>query len=232
MATPGSSGLAARRCVPCRGGTPPLRGEPLAVLLDELGGGWRAVDEHHLEKEFRFRDFAGALAFANQTGALAEEQSHHPDLKIGWGRLGVRSGRTRSTADGERIRLRREDRSVERGGERDPADLALPGPRARGASGASRRRRPLPQRYSVRVFERCRSAHLAIAPRPLCIHHSPSSGSDSGPASQEGGTSRKRDGAAAPSRAPRHLRLHRARVLVRLHHLVDEDERRSERRRA
>ena len=89
MTTPGSSGLAARRCVPCRGGTPPLRGEPLAALLRELGGGWRALDEHHLEKEFRFRDFAGALAFANRIGALAEEQSHHPDLHLAWGRLGV-----------------------------------------------------------------------------------------------------------------------------------------------
>lgn len=89
MATPGSSGLAARRCVPCRGGTPPLRGEPLAALLRELGGSWRAVDEHHLEKEFRFRDFAGALAFANRIGALADEQSHHPDLHLAWGKLGV-----------------------------------------------------------------------------------------------------------------------------------------------
>jgi len=89
MTTPESSGLAARRCVPCRGGTKPVRGQPLAALLGELGGGWRVVDEHHLEKEFRFRDFAGALAFANQIGALAEEQSHHPDLHLAWGRLGV-----------------------------------------------------------------------------------------------------------------------------------------------
>ena len=89
MTTPESNPLAARRCVPCRRGKPPLRGQPLAALLGELGGGWRAVDEHHLEKEFRFRDFAGALDFANQIGALAEEQSHHPDLHLAWGRLGV-----------------------------------------------------------------------------------------------------------------------------------------------
>ena len=89
MATPGSSGLAARRCVPCRGGTPPLRGEALAALLQELAGGWRVVDGHHLAKEFRFRDFAGALAFANRIGALADEQQHHPDLHLAWGKLGV-----------------------------------------------------------------------------------------------------------------------------------------------
>ena len=89
MTTPGSAELAAKRCVPCRGGTPPLRGAELVALLARLGGGWRAIDEHHLEKEFRFRDFAGALAFANAIGALADEQNHHPDLHLSWGRLGV-----------------------------------------------------------------------------------------------------------------------------------------------
>jgi 4a-hydroxytetrahydrobiopterin dehydratase len=85
----GSGDLASRRCVPCRGGTPPLRGEALGALLAQLGGGWRVVDEHHLEKQFRFRDFAGALGFANRIGALADEQSHHPDLLVAWGRLRV-----------------------------------------------------------------------------------------------------------------------------------------------
>ncbi len=89
MTTPGSAELAAKRCVPCRGGTQPLRGAALAALLAQLGGGWRAIDEHHLEKDFRFRDFAGALAFANAIGALADEQNHHPDLHLAWGKLGV-----------------------------------------------------------------------------------------------------------------------------------------------
>jgi 4a-hydroxytetrahydrobiopterin dehydratase len=89
MATPGSAELAARRCVPCRKGTPPLRGAALAALLEQLGGGWRAQGERQLEKEFRFRDFAGALAFANQIGALADEQDHHPDLHVAWGKLGI-----------------------------------------------------------------------------------------------------------------------------------------------
>ena len=99
MTTPGSRELAARRCVPCRGGTEPLRGAALAALLAQLGGGWRVVDEHHLEKEFRFRDFAGALAFANEIGALAEEQSRTIRICTSRGASsGSRSGRTRSTA--------------------------------------------------------------------------------------------------------------------------------------
>ncbi len=52
--------------------------------------GWQVVQEHHLEKEFRFQDFAAALAFANRIGALAEAAAHHPDLEIGWGRVLVK----------------------------------------------------------------------------------------------------------------------------------------------
>ena len=32
---------------------------------------------------------AGAMAFANRVAAIAEEQGHHPDLHIAWGRCGV-----------------------------------------------------------------------------------------------------------------------------------------------
>jgi len=84
-----TSPLAARRCVPCRGDTPPLRGEALAALLAELGGGWRVVDEHHLEKEYRFPDFRAALAFVNRLAEVAEQEFHHPDLQLAWGRVRV-----------------------------------------------------------------------------------------------------------------------------------------------
>jgi len=86
------SELARKRCVPCRGGVPPLRGAALTDLLDQLGGpasGWRVVDEHHLEKEYRFSNFADALAYVNRVGAMAEEQQHHPDLFLAWGKLRV-----------------------------------------------------------------------------------------------------------------------------------------------
>ena len=78
--------------MPCKGGVPPLRGAALLVLHHQLGGdasGWRIVDEHHLEKEYRFRDFAEALAFVNRVGALAEAQDHHPDLFLAWGRVRI-----------------------------------------------------------------------------------------------------------------------------------------------
>lgn len=83
------SELADRSCVPCRGGVPPLPESSVRELLAKLGGGWGAVGYRRLEKEFRFRDFAEALAFANRVGEIAEAERHHPDLHVAWGRLRV-----------------------------------------------------------------------------------------------------------------------------------------------
>lgn len=81
--------LASEKCVPCKGGVPPLKGEELARLTRELGSDWRVVDEHHLDKEFRFRNFAEALAFTNKVGAIAEQEGHHPDIYLAWGKVRV-----------------------------------------------------------------------------------------------------------------------------------------------
>ena len=81
------SDLAMLQCVPCKGGTPPLRGPELDDLLARLGNDWRVVEEHHLEKGFRFKDFREALDFTNRVGDLAEEQGHHPDIYLAWGKV-------------------------------------------------------------------------------------------------------------------------------------------------
>jgi 4a-hydroxytetrahydrobiopterin dehydratase len=81
--------LASEKCVPCRGGVPALKGEALASVARELGGSWRVVDGHHLEKSFPFPDFASALAFTNKVGALAEEEGHHPDIHLAWGNVRI-----------------------------------------------------------------------------------------------------------------------------------------------
>lgn len=81
--------LAEEKCVPCRGGVPPLAGDELRALESQLGSGWKVVDGHHLEKEFRFPDFAQALAFTNRVGAIAEKEGHHPDIYLAWGKVRV-----------------------------------------------------------------------------------------------------------------------------------------------
>jgi len=87
--TPGkSNSLAAEKCAPCSGEQPPMEGETLTAFLGRLGGGW-ALKDNHLEKEFRFRDFRGALGFTNKVGELAESVTHHPDIHLAWGKVKV-----------------------------------------------------------------------------------------------------------------------------------------------
>ena len=83
------SELAEKNCVPCRGGVPPLGGEAIDELLAKLRGDWTVVESHHLEKAFKFGDFRTALDFTNRVGELAEEQGHHPDIYLAWGKVKI-----------------------------------------------------------------------------------------------------------------------------------------------
>jgi len=78
--------LAKRTCVPCGGSVPKLWGFQLQDFARRLPG-WKVVDEHHLTREFTFPDFKGALAFANEVGAIAEAQNHHPEILVAWGKV-------------------------------------------------------------------------------------------------------------------------------------------------
>ncbi len=76
--------LASKTCVPCRSDTPPLKGEEIENLRRHVPE-WEVVEEHHLKRSFRFKNFREALGFVDEVGALAEEQGHHPDISFGWG---------------------------------------------------------------------------------------------------------------------------------------------------
>ena len=81
--------LAEKHCVPCRGGVPPLTPEqikPLAIQLND----WRVVNSHHVERQFKFPDFKTALDFVNAVGRIAEEEAHHPDIYLAWGKVEVK----------------------------------------------------------------------------------------------------------------------------------------------
>ncbi len=81
--------LAERVCVPCRGGVPPLPPEQVEALVAQVPG-WKVVRNHHLEKQYQLKDFAAGLALVNHIGAIAEQQGHHPDLLLAWGRVEVK----------------------------------------------------------------------------------------------------------------------------------------------
>ena len=80
--------LAAKTCQPCKGGVPPLAGAELDALARQVPQ-WKVVDAHHITRIFTFPDFKQALAFVNKAGAIAEEQGHHPDILLTWGKAEV-----------------------------------------------------------------------------------------------------------------------------------------------
>jgi 4a-hydroxytetrahydrobiopterin dehydratase len=80
--------LADKNCVPCRGGVPPCPPEEVVQYLAQLDG-WQAVANHHVTKTYKLADFKEALAFVNRIGAMAEEQGHHPDIYLAWGKVRV-----------------------------------------------------------------------------------------------------------------------------------------------
>jgi 4a-hydroxytetrahydrobiopterin dehydratase len=82
------SELASKTCVPCRGGVPALKGQDLANLKKQVPL-WQVVNDHHITREFTFPDFRKALDFVNRVGELAEEQGHHPNILLTWGRAEV-----------------------------------------------------------------------------------------------------------------------------------------------
>ncbi|NLZ04444.1 MAG: 4a-hydroxytetrahydrobiopterin dehydratase [Phycisphaerae bacterium] len=81
--------LSEQRCKPCREGGASLKGEALKAYAEQLNPDWDVVDEHHLRREFRFDDFRQALAFVNRVGELAEQENHHPDIYLGYGRVRI-----------------------------------------------------------------------------------------------------------------------------------------------
>jgi len=58
-------------------------------LLVSVPDGWREVDGA-LEREFKFDDFHGAMAFVNRVAELANKEDHHPDIDIRWNRVTLR----------------------------------------------------------------------------------------------------------------------------------------------
>ena len=80
--------LADKKCVPCRGEVPALKGKELQAFHQQVPQ-WTISNEHHLVRAYRFSDFKHALDFVNRVGALAEEQGHHPDILLAWGKAEI-----------------------------------------------------------------------------------------------------------------------------------------------
>lgn len=79
--------LRERKCEACNTETPSLKGEELLKYFDRLEDGWELVDDHHLEKSFSFKNFRQGMDFTVRVGEMSEEEGHHPEIYLTWGKV-------------------------------------------------------------------------------------------------------------------------------------------------
>lgn len=79
------------KCVACRKDAPTVTDDEVAAFLPQVPA-WNLVERDgikRLERTFRFKNFAQALAFTNRVGELAEAEGHHPAILTEWGKVTV-----------------------------------------------------------------------------------------------------------------------------------------------
>jgi len=82
------SDLANKKCIPCKGETPPFDTSEIHKYLKKVDGWDVKSDEEKsffLTKEFKFKNFIESQNFINKVGNIAEVEGHHPDISFGWG---------------------------------------------------------------------------------------------------------------------------------------------------
>ena len=119
--------LTQKVCTPCRGGVPPLTGEEALQYLG-LVQDWAVLDDaRRIERTYRFKNFREALAFAQDVGALAEAEGHHPDVCFGWGyaTVSLQTKKIKGLHENDFIMAAKVDRLMAGGagprGDRDPS---------------------------------------------------------------------------------------------------------------
>ena len=81
--------LTDKRCIPCEGGIPPLTEAEIKPLLAQINNAWQAIADHHIERKFKFSNFVEALDFVNKAGSICEQEGHHADFELSWGKVKV-----------------------------------------------------------------------------------------------------------------------------------------------
>lgn len=82
--------LTEKKCVPCEGGVQPFTTAQIKEYCAQLKTDWVVLDDKKIQQKFKFKDFAGAMAFVNTVAELAEQEGHHPDMRVfGWNKVEI-----------------------------------------------------------------------------------------------------------------------------------------------
>ena len=78
-----------KKCIPCQGGIPSLTLQEIEPYMEQIHADWILIADHHIERVFSFGDFKNALDFVNDVGEICEQENHHADFELSWGRVKI-----------------------------------------------------------------------------------------------------------------------------------------------
>ena len=81
--------LTQKKCVPCEGDVMPLFKQDAEEMLKQTPAWTLWPDGKMISREFTFKNFAEAMAFANKVAEIAETEQHHPDMLVSWGKVDI-----------------------------------------------------------------------------------------------------------------------------------------------
>lgn len=92
-----SNDLLKKKCVPCEGGVKPLNPAEIGGFMNQVSG-WTLSESEKpnlqkfdlgakISKEYKFKDFIGAINFVNNIAEIAESEGHHPDIAIHYNKV-------------------------------------------------------------------------------------------------------------------------------------------------
>ncbi len=79
--------LTAKKCKPCEGGVPPLNQKEVEALKKQVSDDWKVIEISKITREFSFINYLHTMEFVNKVAKLAEEEGHHPDMHVYYGRV-------------------------------------------------------------------------------------------------------------------------------------------------
>ena len=79
--------LSEKKCKPCEGGTPPLNESEIAEIKKQIADEWQVAGNKKISKEYKFVNFKHTMDFVNKVAGLAEEEGHHPDMYVSYGKV-------------------------------------------------------------------------------------------------------------------------------------------------
>lgn len=79
--------LSEKKCQPCEGDTPPMDQNEIETFKKHIQDDWNIIENKKMSKEYSFKNFKNTMEFVNKVAELAEEEGHHPDMQVSYGKV-------------------------------------------------------------------------------------------------------------------------------------------------